>query len=91
MVTLNPSATDDATVVAEAHARNKGVLIKKALNSGHAVGAASEGADSDPVRASLEFVFSHAGVSSVIIGSITPGHLSHNIACAVAAAESFPG
>ena len=83
MVTLNPSATDDATVVAEAHARNKGVLIKKALNSGHAIGASSEGANSDPVRASLEFVYSHAGVSSVIIGSITPGHLLHNVGCAV--------
>ena len=82
MVTLNPTATDDAAVVAEAHARHKGVLIKKALNSGHVMTDA-DGAAIDPVRASLEFVFSHAGVSSVIIGSITPEHLLHNIGCAV--------
>ena len=87
MVTLNPSASEDATVIAEAHARNKGVLIKKALNSGHVV-ADADGAFIDPVRASLEFVFSHAGVSSVIIGSITPRHLLHNIECAAAAAAT---
>ncbi|MEJ6679823.1 MAG: aldo/keto reductase, partial [OM182 bacterium] len=34
MATYNPSYTNDAPVIAAAHAANKGVLIKKALNSG---------------------------------------------------------
>jgi aryl-alcohol dehydrogenase-like predicted oxidoreductase len=42
MATYNPSYTDDAPVIAAAHAANKGVLIKKALNSGHdALGTAN--------------------------------------------------
>ena len=43
MATYNPSYTDDAPVIAAAHAANKGVLIKKALNSGHdALGTPNE-------------------------------------------------
>ncbi len=84
MLTLNPSATEDAAVIAVARAQQKGVLIKKALNSGHAVAGGGTLPGEDPVRASLSFVFSHPGVSSVIIGSITPDHVQHNIACAAA-------
>lgn len=86
MVTLNPSATDDTVVIAAAHAQQKGVFIKKALNSGHM--AAQSEPSADPVRQSLDFVYSHQGVSSVIIGSITPKNLLHNIGCAALAADS---
>lgn len=74
MVTLNPAATDDLPVIAKAHALHKGVLIKKALNSGHG-----------DVQSSLEFIYGQQGVTSVIIGSITPAHLRDNIEAAVRA------
>jgi aryl-alcohol dehydrogenase-like predicted oxidoreductase len=74
MVTLNPASLDDLPVIAHAHALGKGVLIKKALNSGHG-----------DVQSSLEFIYQQAGVTSVIIGSITPAHLQANIAAALRA------
>ena len=67
MAAYNPGYTDEAPVLDAAHARGKGVLVKKALASGHA----------DPAE-SLEFVFSHPGVTSAIIGTINPRHLSEN-------------
>jgi aryl-alcohol dehydrogenase-like predicted oxidoreductase len=56
----------------------KGVLIKKALASGHVC------LDSgiDPVRASFELIFAHPGVGSAIVGTINPLHLAHNVAVA---------
>ena len=74
MVTLNPASTDDLPVIARAQALGKGVLIKKALNSGHG-----------DVQSSLEFIYRQAGVTSVIIGSITPAHLRDNIEAALRA------
>ena len=74
MVTLNPAATDDLPVIAQAQALHKGVLIKKALNSGHG-----------DVQSSLEFIYGQQGVTSVIMGSITPAHLRDNIEAAVRA------
>ncbi len=97
MVTYNPDATDDAAVIARAQALRKGVLIKKALNSGHgsAKGAGSVRADGgastknvqEPfaVQHSLEFIFAQPGVSAIIIGSITPAHLTQNIEAALRA------
>jgi len=80
MVTFNPEARDDAAVIDHAHTLHKGVLIKKALNSGHV------GAQPDPVQRNLDFIFAQPGVSAVIIGSITPAHLQHNILAALRAA-----
>lgn len=87
MVTLNPSAADDRVVIEAAHKQGKGVLIKKALNSGHVLAVANEATQplQDPVQNSLNFIFSNAGVGAVIIGSITPRHLQHNIDCAIRA------
>jgi aryl-alcohol dehydrogenase-like predicted oxidoreductase len=64
------------------------VLIKKALNSGHVLAGQSDATQppQDPVQNSLDFIFANAGVTSVIIGSITPKHLQHNIDCAIRAA-----
>ena len=88
MVTLNPGATDDLVVIEAAHKQGKGVLIKKALNSGHVLSGQSDATQppQDPVQNSLDFIFANAGVTSVIIGSITPKHLQHNIDCAIRAA-----
>jgi aryl-alcohol dehydrogenase-like predicted oxidoreductase len=97
MVTYNPDATDDAAVIVHAHSLHKGVLIKKALNSGHgpaqgagsvvAGGAVSTANVPEPfaVQDSLDFIFAQPGVSAVIIGSITPAHLQHNIEAALRA------
>lgn len=89
MVTLNPGAKDDLAVIAEAKKRNKGVLIKKALASGHAaVGGMSAGATAqgaDPVAETIRFAIGTPGVSSVIVGTSSPAHLAEN--CRAAAGE----
>lgn len=89
MVTLNPGATDDRVVIEAAHKQGKGVLIKKALNSGHVLAGKPDASQpsQDLVQNSLDFIFANAGVTSVIIGSITPQHLQHNIDCAIRAAS----
>ena len=80
MVTYNPSHSDDAAVIDAAAAQNKGVLIKKALDSGHACtegNGAQSGADYN-----LRFALDREGVSSVIVGTINPDHLRSNVAAA---------
>lgn len=79
MVTYSPSATEDVKVIDHAATLNKGVLIKKALNSGHDC----EG-EENSVASNLRFVLSHAGVSSAIVGTINPLHLEENVAAAAA-------
>src|SRR5690606_41770754 len=52
----------------------KGILVKKALASGH---ICLEG--EDPLTAGFELVFSHPAVSSAIIGTINPLHLRQDV------------
>lgn len=68
MVTFNPHYLDEREVIAFAHKKNKGVLIKKALGSGH-------------LKASdaMQFVLQEPGVSSIIIGTLNPKHLRENV------------
>ena len=80
MVTYNPSTPDDAEVIRYANSLNKGVLIKKALNSGH---AATAGENS--IEKNLKFALTPAGVSSVIVGTINPEHLRENVESVVRA------
>ena len=80
MVTYNPSTTDDAEVIRYANSLNKGVLIKKALNSGH-VAMAGE----NSIENNLKFALTPAGVSSVIVGTISPEHLRENVESVVRA------
>ncbi len=79
MVSCNRSHHGEIPVIEQAAVMNKGVLIKKALASGHA----ADQDDRDPVGASLDFVLGLAGVSSVVIGSINADHLRHNVAVAI--------
>lgn len=74
MVTHNRAHTEELPVIREAHRRGKGVLIKKALNSGHAV------TSDNPVRDNLRFCLDEPGVSSIIIGTLNPDHLRANVA-----------
>lgn len=67
MATLNLTERDQLDVVAAAGERGCGVLIKKALASGHASAADS-----------LRFVAAQPGVSSIVVGTIDPEHLAAN-------------
>jgi aryl-alcohol dehydrogenase-like predicted oxidoreductase len=72
MATCNLDYNEELPVLQAAAEQGKGVLIKKGLMSGHVAG--EEG-----VRRSMEFVFSQPGVSSMIVGTINPDHLTSNV------------
>ncbi len=74
MVTYNPGYTDDEAVIDHAFANNKGVLIKKALNSGHDCKNGENGLEKN-----FDFVLNKEGVSSIIVGTINPDHLADNV------------
>ncbi|WP_044870732.1 aldo/keto reductase [Pseudomonas sp. LFM046] len=80
MVTYNLNEQSEKPVLDFAVQQNKGILIKKGLASGHACLESGM----DPVRASFELIFGHPGVTSAIIGTINPVHLTHNVATAAA-------
>jgi len=89
MLTYNPGDTEQEPVIERAGELGRGVLIKKALASGHLPAQAGE---ADPVRASLEFVLQRRRVDSVLVGSIDPAHIRENAAAACAAVrEGTPG
>ena len=73
MVTLNQSDTSQASLLKSCKQQGKGVVIKKALASGHA---------SSP-NAALKFAIDYEGVSSVIVGTINPNHLAQNVSVAI--------
>ena len=79
MVTYNLAEQGERAVLDHAARHRKGILVKKALASGHAVLAGE-----DPVRASFELVFGHPGVTAAIVGTINPQHLAANAATAAA-------
>jgi len=78
MVTYNLNEQAEKAVIDHALAQHRGILVKKALASGHAC----LGEGQDPVRASFELVFGHPGVGAAIVGTIDPQHLRHNVALA---------
>jgi aryl-alcohol dehydrogenase-like predicted oxidoreductase len=69
MVTYNPEHQTEKSVIDRAVALNKGILIKKALNSGHVT----------DIEAALALMAQTAGISSTIIGTIHPQHLRDNV------------
>lgn len=82
MVTYNLREQGEKAVLDYAAAHHKGILIKKAFASGHAVLDAAQA--TDPVRASFELIFAEPAVSSVVVGTINPQHLADNVASAAA-------
>ncbi|MGM0631544.1 MAG: aldo/keto reductase [Pseudomonadota bacterium] len=66
MVTFNPEAYSERPVIREAQRLQRGVLIKKALNSGHRA---------NTLQDNMDFVFGEPGVSAAIIGTLNPDHL----------------
>ncbi|MEO8401226.1 MAG: aldo/keto reductase [Gammaproteobacteria bacterium] len=81
MVTYNPTQPEEHPVIAYAAEQNKGILIKKALASGHLNKISTE----DPVREAMNFIFQEPGVSSVIVGTLNKEHLEYNVRCAIEA------
>ena len=75
MATLNLTDAHDIPVIAKAHELNKGVIIKKGLQSGHA----DKSAGGSGVEKAFEHIFSHEGISSVIVGTINAKHLKQNV------------
>lgn len=75
MITLNEEDQTQASLIKLCEARNRGVVIKKALTSGHS---------RDPASA-LRFVSQYPGVTSTIVGTINPVHLTDNIQAVVKA------
>lgn len=77
MVTYNLNERDELPVMDYAAQHNKGILIKKALASGHI--CLTDGAD--PVHASFSMIFEHPATASAIVGTINPKHLQSNVEC----------
>jgi aryl-alcohol dehydrogenase-like predicted oxidoreductase len=73
MATYNALYTDELPVLDYCGAHHKGVLIKKALASGHI------GAQGVTSAESLRTVLRHPAVSSAIVGTINLQHLRDNI------------
>lgn len=72
MVTYNPQHTEELPVIIEAHKQNKGILIKKALGSGHL-----------PAEQAIKYILGTQGVSGIILGTINPRHLQQNVSFAL--------
>ena len=68
MATFNLETDADRPVIERAHQKNKGVVVKKGLQSGHA----------QNVDSAFDYVLSQPGVSSMIVGTINPEHLRSN-------------
>jgi len=83
MVTCNPAYQDEIPVLRAADLRMRGVLIKKALQSGHI--------EAGEVEETMRFIFAQPGVSSVMVGTITPDHLRDNVAAVEAAIQACSG
>jgi len=68
MATFNLETDADRPVIERAHQLNKGVVVKKGLQSGHA----------QSVDEAFEYVLTQPGVSSMIVGTINQQHLRSN-------------
>ena len=75
MATCNLEYDDERPVLERAAELDKGVVIKKGLLSGHAVSA--EGGSG--IEQSFRHVLAQPGVSSMIVGTIPPAPLQHNV------------
>ena len=75
MATLNLSDDHDLPVIARADELNKGVVIKKGLQSGHA----DKSAGGSGVEQAFDYIFKHQGITSAIVGTINAKHLKQNV------------
>lgn len=75
MITYRPDYQDEKPLLDYAAENNKGILLKKVLNSGH---AALDGHNLTTAE-SLKFSSNHSAVNSMIVGTINMLHLQNNI------------
>jgi aryl-alcohol dehydrogenase-like predicted oxidoreductase len=81
MIALNESDQSQAELIKTAAQNNKGVVIKKALESGH----------TRDLSKALNFAINFPGVTSAIVGTINPQHLKQNVESIVSADRSAKG
>ncbi len=74
MVSYTALYQDEKPVLDHAQKNNKGILLKKALASGH-----MDKLGENPLESALRFAFSHPATSGVIVGTINPEHLTENV------------
>jgi aryl-alcohol dehydrogenase-like predicted oxidoreductase len=93
MVTHNLNYQEESAVIDYAYQHNKGIMIKKAFASGHATSTQSDNINTeeskDIVLQSFNCIYQNKGVSSIILGSINPGHIKENAAKAIASFKKF--
>ncbi|MGH1372413.1 MAG: aldo/keto reductase [Cellvibrionaceae bacterium] len=89
MATYNLNHKQEQPVLDYARQHNKGILIKKALASGH-ITVDNPKQTTDPVQASMDFLFAEKAMTSAIIGTITPKHLADNCKKALISLEKQP-
>lgn len=75
MATANLDYNEERAVLELAEKLNKGVIIKKGLQSGHADSASGGGG----VENAFQHVLAQPGVSSMIVGTINKQHLRDNV------------
>lgn len=86
MCTLNESYVDELPLIRLAHSLGVGVLVKKALQSGHVAEKKHSGkmhaAGVDSASKALKFVERRAGAaaSSIIVGTLSAEHFRQNVA-----------
>lgn len=88
MVTYNPQHLEELAVIEASQRLSKGVLVKKALASGHLHQEPEQQRNAgqppeDPVQTNLNLVLGHPGVTSAIIGTINSQHLRDNVSKAL--------
>ena len=71
MVTYNPNNNENIEVIEYASKKNKGVVIKKALNSGHDCNG--------DLKRNFDFSLNEDGVTSIVVGTINGDHLASNV------------
>lgn len=81
MIEFDPDSAEDQALVVEAAASGAGVLLKKALASGHL----DRLPGADPVGDAFARALAPPGISSLIVGTIDPAHLRENARAARAA------
>ena len=85
MVSYNIEYQKEESVIDYCAEQNKGVLIKKAFGSGHHC----HNQPRNTIQNSIDFIFSKAGVTSIIVGTINPQHLEQNVVAANAASNQY--
>jgi aryl-alcohol dehydrogenase-like predicted oxidoreductase len=76
MITYNLANPKEEAVLDHALKLNKGIFIKKALDSGH---QRTDMSRTEWLERSMQFVFQHPAVTSIIVGTISTDHLRENL------------